>query len=638
MNIKQLFVLFILLFSLAADEVYAQRQAEWLDRGLYVARSDEGIFVGWRLRSNEKDAAFNVYKNGKLWKKVSAKAATNVIDAGGSMKDLYQVRKVENGQEVDFSYEMRPQIMDYFEIPLQRPEAGRTIPCAVFRTNKRGDDCPDGDAYKYVPGEGAVGDLDGDGEYDIIVKWNPSPAYYDNGKIGVSGEQIIDAYKMDGTLLWRIHMGQNIRAGEHYTMILVYDFDGDGKAEVVMRTAPGTRDGKGKYVLLNGDDPTADYRVTMEENRKRNGCIKTGPEYLTVFRGIDGAEICSCPYTPERGDVNTWGDDYGNRADRFLAAVAYLDGVHPSIINARGYYMKSAVAAYYFDGKSLTKQWEVVSDKPGEGIWGAGNHNISVGDVDFDGKDEVVHGNCAIDDDGKVIYNTNLLHGDAMHLGVLDPTRKGLQVLEVHEEPETWPTAGMEMHDALTGEVLWKVPASDDNGKGIAADIDPTSKGHECWSYLCDGLYNCKGKKISDNKPKHMSFRTYWDGDLLDELYAKNLYKWDWDKNELKLLKDMTGCEQSNGTKMVPFLQADLFGDWREEIISRVKGRADVLRVYSTTIPTDYRLYTLMDDPQYRVSVAWQNISYNQPPHLSFWLAGGEKTWPWPVHNIIRKK
>lgn len=642
-------ILLLLCFNL---EMQAQRMVENLDHGIVAVKTSDGIFLSWRLRSNEKNASFKVYKNGKKYKTVSAKSPTNLIDPSGTFRDVYYVTTVIDGKETRQSYGTIAQLTDYFDIELDRPKGGHTAPTLDLSKEaqakqKGGMEVHEGLPYEYFPGEGACADLDGDGEYEIIVKWE-STQDKDNGRIGMTPPCIIDAYKIDGSKLWRINLGHNIRSGAHYTQILAYDFDCDGKAEIVVRTAPGTIDGSGKPVLMGDDKIIDDYRVTLAQKRGRVGLINTGPEYLTVFRGVDGAQICSAPFSPERGDVNTWGDDYGNRADRLLACVAYLDGVHPSIIQLRGYYKKSAVTAWKFDGKQLIRQWQTISsdkeswfdmygnEHKGKTIYAAGNHNISVGDVDNDGKDEIIHGACGIDDDGSVMYNTQLGHGDAMHLSDLDPSRPGMEVMVVHEEKNIYPTAGMEMHDARTGEIIWKIPASDDNGKGISADIDPTYKGKESWSYFTDGIYDCRGKKICKDKPKHMTFRIYWDGDLLDELYqGNNIYKWNYKLQRLDICHKMPGTEQANGTKQTPFLQADLFGDWREELVMRVKGDSTKLRVYTTTKLTDYRMYTLMDDQTYRMGIAWQNVGYNQPPHLGFSLMDLRKA-PWPQHKIIK--
>ena len=618
MNLR--FLLPIYLFALLAVAPAAMAWTpERLDRGLVAIKTDDGVFLSWRLRATENGASFAVKKNGRLWQYVMSNASTCLTDPKGTLDDTYQVFVVQNSAMTDSSRVMSPSPTDYIQLSLDRPAGGNTPPTYLSTSSATEPRfVPKGIAYEYAPGEGACGDLDGDGEYEIIVKWDPQHCTFDNAHGGISGEVIIDAYKMSGKRLWRISMGKNIRAGAHYTQMLVYDFDNDGKAEIALRTAPGTRDGLGQLVLLPGDDPNADYRVTAKENPRRCGIIKTGPEYLTVFRGADGAALSTVPFQPERGESSSWGDDYANRSDRFLACVAYLDGIHPSIVECRGYYMKSAVAAFLFDGTQLKEQWRVVSDTPGEGIYAAGNHNLSVADVDGDGCDEIVHSCCVIDGDGSVLYNTLLGHGDAMHIGHLDPSRPGIQVFTVHEKEPAIHTAGMEMHDALTGEILWQMPTATDNGRGMAADIDPRHAGYEFWSAQTKGLYDCHGRQIAASKPRWSSFTTYWDGDLLAELYNGNaIYKWDWEHETTNIIKEMPGATNTNGTKQTPFLQADLFGDWREELVLNVKGDPTTLRIYTTTIPTRHRRPTLMDNPQYRMSVVWQNVAYNQPPHTS---------------------
>lgn len=590
-------ILTTLLF-LATVNMISARSFEKLDRGLVCVANAEGNLVSWRLLADDpEDISFDLYRDGVCIATIGADEATNYLDGMGTPASRYQVCK--HGDDND-SQAVAPWKNGYMEIALNAPEG-------------------------YQPNEASAADLDGDGSYEIVLKWDPRGASRDNSHAGYTKEVIFDAYRLDGTQLWRINLGKNVRAGAHYTQFVVYDLDGDGKAEVAMRTAPGTIDGKGNYVLLGNDDPHADYRRTEEEMPGRAGYIVRGPEYLTVFDGETGAERASCPYEPARGDVSDWGDNYGNRSDRFLAAAAYLDEGNASIIMGRGYYMRSAVAAFDLVSSnidnvrtdSLKLRWLNIGEKPGEGIYAAGNHNWSVADIDGDGFDEIVHGACAIDHDGRTLYNTGLGHGDAIHVGHIDPSRPGLQVFEVHESSKVIPTHGMELHDALTGEVLWHYPASTDNGRGCSADIDPNYPGWECWSIATPGLYDCKGNKICDERPRAINFRIYWDGDMLDELLDKGrVMKWDAEKRHLNTLFEFEGCLPSNGTKSTPVLQADLLGDWREEVIFAVKDDPTRLRIYSTPIETKIRHTCLMHDAQYRMSIVWQNSAYNQPPHV----------------------
>jgi rhamnogalacturonan endolyase len=294
----------------------------------------------------------------------------------------------------------------------------------------------------------------------------------------------------------------------------------------------------------------------------------------------------------------------------------------------RGYYAKTTLTAYDFIKGKLIKRWEHISDIKGKGAYGQGNHNLSVTDVDGDGCDEIVYGSCVINNDGTVLYRTGLGHGDAMHIANLDPDRPGYQVWEVHEEKEAWQTYGYEMHDARTGEILWGGPTKGDNGRGLAADIDPNHRGFEMWSSGAPGVYNCKGKKIADRKPS-ISFRIYWDGDLQDEILNKNVIT-KWNGWKPVTLRTFSGARHTSGSKAVPNLSADILGDWREEVILCDAEDPSKLHIYTTTIPTEHRLYTLMHDPMYRLGIAWQNVGYNQPPHLGFYIGDGLKNIPWP--------
>jgi rhamnogalacturonan endolyase len=505
---------------------------------------------------------------------------------------------------------IKPWTHPYKEIQLQRPPTGAQ-------------------GGTYTPNDCSVGDLDGDGEYEIVVKWDPSNAQ-DNSKSGRTDNVIIDAYKFNGDQLWRIDLGPNIRAGAHYTQFLVYDFDGDGKAEMICKTAAGSKDGKGSYVT--NDSNNGSYLGNG------SGYILTGNEYLTVFNGPDGKAMHTIPYKPARGTVSSWGDDYGNRVDRFLACVAYLDGKLPSAVMCRGYYTRLAAAAYdYRDGK-LTERWVYDSGntESSSNLYGQGNHNLSVGDVDNDGKDEIILGSGAIDDDGTMMYRTGLGHGDAMHLGDLDPTRPGLEVFEVHEDEVGYKTYGYEMHDARTGEIIWGGPTDDDNARGLAADIDPNHCGFEFWSSMNSNVFDASGRIIQGlarpktNTTELYNFRIYWDGDVQDELLDGNKIA----KGDGTRLLTAT-ASSINGSKANPCLQADILGDWREEVIYSKDDNK--LVIYTTTHPSDHRFFTLMHDHIYRLGIAWQNVAYNQPPHLGYYIGATSQSCvapPAPVPNI----
>lgn len=449
----------------------------------------------------------------------------------------------------------------------------------------------------------------------------------------MTDEPIFEAYKLNGTFLWRINLGKNIREGAHYTQFMVYDLDGDGKAEFACKTADGTVDGKGKVI----GDANADYRNSR-------GYILDGPEFLTIFDGRSGAELATTDYIPPRGNVSDWGDDNGNRVDRFLACIAYLDGQRPSLIMCRGYYTRAVLTAWNFRDGQLTRVWTFDSDDgtPGNRDYrGQGNHNLSVGDIDGDGKDEIVYGACAIDDDGTGLYTTGLGHGDAMHLSDIDPDRPGLEVFAIHERPGHPYAANL--RDAATGKVIWGLQLRDP-GRGLAMDIDPRHKGYECWANNSDGLYNCKGEKISDAKPRSCNMGIWWDGDVLREILDGSsprrrgggkggafIDKWDYiNGTVIRLLNGGDyDCLTNNGSKANPCLHADILGDWREEVIWRTRDGRE-LRIFTTTIPTDRRFYTFMHDPIYRLSVAWQNVAYNQPAQPGFYMGDGMTAPPRP--------
>ncbi|WP_442955140.1 rhamnogalacturonan lyase [Paenibacillus sp. JJ-100] len=578
------------------------RQMEFLDRGVVAVKTGNGVFVSWRLLGTEgSNVTFNVYRDGVKVNASPITGSTNLQDTGGTNSSKYTVRAVVGGTEQAPSAAASVWGSNYLTVPLQVPTGGTT---------------PDGVAYTYSANDASAGDLDGDGQYELIVKWDPSNSK-DNSQSGYTGEVFMDAYKLNGTRLWRISLGKNIRAGAHYTQFMVYDLDGDGKAEVAMKTADGTRDGTGTVI----GDGSKDYRNS-------SGYVLSGPEFLTVFNGQTGKAMSTVNYEPARGNVSDWGDNYGNRVDRFLAAIAYLDGERPSLVMARGYYTRSVLVAYNWRNGQLTKQWTFDSNTSGNsGYAGQGNHNLSVADVDGDGRDEIVYGAMAVDDNGRGLYTTGLKHGDAMHLSDLDPDRAGLEVFQVHETPSN---AGVSFRDAGTGQLIWGVKTTKDVGRGMAADIDPRYKGAEVWA---DGsLYTAKGQKLGSTLPSSTNFGIWWDGDLLRELLDSNrIDKWDYANSKTINLLTASGVSSNNGTKSTPSLQADLFGDWREEVVWRTSD-SSALRIYTTTALTDKRIYTLMHDPVYRLGIAWQNVAYNQPPHTGFYL--GEGMNPPPMPNI----
>jgi rhamnogalacturonan endolyase len=542
--------------ALLATQAYGQRQMENLGRGVVAVNQGGGkVFVSWRLLGTDPDSiAFNLYRSDSGGKPIKLndkpiKETTNFIDVkrDSSKSSSYSVRPVLNGREQEASAP--------YALPANAP--ARSFLSIQLQT-------PQG----YSPNDASVGDLDGDGEYEIVL--HQVGRGRDNSSAGFTTEPILQAYKLDGTLLWTINLGKNIREGAHYTQFMVYDFDGDGKAEVACKTADGTVDGKGKII----GDAKADWRLpegsfATFRNQKHStaGYVLAGPEYLTIFDGQSGAALATTNFIPPRHPTSLnptseelaaiWGDGYGNRVDRFLACVAYLDGKRPSLLMSRGYYTRTVITAWNWRDGKLSRIWTFDSEDgtPGNKAYsGQGNHNLSVGDVDGDGKDEIIFGACAIDDNGRGLYSTGLGHGDALHLSDLDPDRPGLEVFDIQER---FDDAGASFRDARTGEIIWKkasVKAGADGegpGRGLALDIDPRYRGYESWVRGADitGLFDVKGRKISEVTPRSCNFGVFWDGDVLSELLDRNrITKWNWlDGSETELLT-AEGCTANNGT------------------------------------------------------------------------------------------
>lgn len=597
----QLFILgFFSAILLMAQPSYAPDiQKEKLGRGLVLLRDNDSLVVSWRLLEGDKKVPFSVYKDGKRLNEQNIWNVTFFKTLAPKEESEITLSAIIDERQFIYTQTYHPELKDYISIPLSKPADGVT---------------PDGRRYTYSANDASVGDVDGDGEYEIILKWDPSNAR-DNSHEGYTGNVYLDCYKIpcfiqessetSTPLLWRINLGPNIRAGAHYTQFLVYDFDGNGRAELITKTADGTIDGTGTSI----GDPNANW-VT-------NGRILNGPEYLTVFDGLTGRALQTVPYQPPRGDVASWGDKYGNRCDRFLAAVAYLDGKHPSAVMCRGYYTKSYLAAYDWDGKELSLRWLFDSQKS-PGYSGQGNHNLRVGDVDGDGCDEITYGAMAIDHDGTGLYTTRMGHGDAIHQYAFYPDSTQLQIWDVHENRRD----GSELRDAKTGRIIFQIPSKIDVGRGMAADIDPTNYGLEMWSASQRGYFDVTGNHHHPNVSFPQNSAVWWDGDLLRELLDRNaVLKWNWNTQKIDNLKDFRalGCTFNNGTKQNPCLSADILGDWREEVIVRDYASTE-LRIYSTTIPTEYGFPCLMLDIPYRLSVATENVGYNQPPEPGFYL------------------
>ncbi len=581
------------------------RQVENLDRGVVAAYTGSGMLVSWRsLATDNVNTSFQLYKNGEFVAEIAANEATNYFVSGATPADSFTIDTYVNNTLTEWA---NPATIlgnknggtgsvdgAYMDVPLNTP-ADQTM--------------PDGTTCSYTANDCSVGDVDGDGEYEIIVKWDPSNSQ-DNSNDGYTGTVFLDCYKLDGTQLWRIDLGINIRAGAHYTQFLVYDFDGDGKAELMCKTADGTTDGTGNVI----GDRTADYRSSA-------GRILSGPEYLTLFDGMTGAALDTVDYEPGRGNVSDWGDIYGNRCDRFLAGVAYLDGQTPSAVFCRGYYTRAAIVAYDVMDKKIVTRWIYdTGNDSSDPVYGQGNHSIVVMDVDADEKDEIIYGSACIDDDGTCLWSTGLGHGDCMQAGDLIPEREGLEVFQVHEDiPCT------EIHDAATGEIIWKIDADSDVGRGIALNISEDYPGME-FASTADGMIY-----YWDNTAQSMKAIGAWNDSIK---WSENSAIW-WTGSLERESLDRTMIENfsgriftgnnisyNNDSKANACLTCDLFGDWREEMIFRTDD-GSALRIFETTAETDVKLFTLMQDTQYRTGVAIENVGYNQAPNTSFFLGTG---------------
>jgi len=645
---KKLLLLFVLLVTNIG--MYAQAKydlkkmsTEKPDRGVVAIRTaDDKVLISWRiLNSDHKREAFDVYRNGvRLTPQPLTQGGSFFIDEQPLHNEdaVYEVRVTNSKASTIAAVGQFALCSDapvgYIPIKLEKPQ-GSKVPImegTQSRPNRNGLPNWNGGGrwrntgeYGYSANDASVGDVDGDGQYEIILKWEPTNAH-DNAHDGYTGPTLLDCYRMNGEKLWRINLGKNIRSGAHYVPFIVYDLDGDGRAELMVKTADGTIDGQGTVI----GDSTADYRNKV-------GRILDGPEYITVFDGLTGRALDTKPYIPQRGDLSSWGDTRGNRSERYLAGVGYFgaitaDGIRKaSAIFCRGYYTRTVIAAWDWDGKELKSHWIFDTNTP---TWrtyaGQGNHNLRIADVDGDGFDEITYGSMAVDHNGQGLYNTGFGHGDAIHL-VATPKDNNLYIWDCHENKRD----GSELRDAKTGKVIFQIKSRSDVGRAMAADIDPTNPGIEMWSTDSHGIRDMKGGIVSTaknpNDPQHdntliingrylpVNFGIWWDGDLLRELLDhETVWKYNWQEKTIDKVQQLEGVF-NNGTKSNPCLQADILGDWREEIIIRNRESTE-LRIYVSTIPTEYRINCLMQDIPYRLSVATENVGYNQPPEPGFYL------------------
>ena len=604
---------------LLCGSIYAFSQpytGEKLSRGLVGIPTDKGMYFSWRMTLDDApDLQFDIYRstNGETAIKLNKEPISKTADFLDEDTDFkatnHWILKADNKEVATWTHSAEEELHPYLSIPIRKPEDGEIA----------------GEHFSYTANDCSIGDLDGDSEYEIILKWSPSNSKRPPQR-GFTGNTYLDAYKMDGTLLWRIDLGPNIRSGAATTNFLVFDFNGDGRAEICCKTGDGTVDGTGHTI----GDNQADWR-TWDKESPTYGKIVNGPEYLTVFEGKTGKELDTKEYIPTRYPIDGWGgiggncgnDNTGGRSDRFTAGVAFLDGKTPSPVMVRGWYGRTVVCAWTFTNSTLKSIWTFDSATPGlEGYSGMGNHSVTIADFDGDSYDEICVGAMTVDHDGKGLFTTGLRHGDALHAGRLIPSSPGMQVFGVHENEGdneiVKRTPAVAMFDGATGEIIWQDGLGEDAGRGVAADIDPRYEGAECWCNIGGLRRGDTGKFISDKKPNSCNFTIYWDADPLAELLDHvSISKWNWQTEETELLLKAEGVVSNNGTKGNPCLSGDILGDWREEVIWASEEQTE-LRIYTTTIPATDRRPTLMNDRQYRLAIAWQNVAYNQPPHTSF--------------------
>ena len=600
--------LFVMLLCFTTSVSHAQRQTDVLDRGLVAVQTDGGVYCSWRILGEEYyDVTYNLYRDGVKLNDVPLNVS-NFVDTGGSAGSKYTVAAVVRGQEQAQSKTATVWGQNYLEIQMDHGALTST----------------------YVPNDACCADVDGDGELEILLKFDntsDSGSSYMPG--GYNGEYaIVEVYKLDGTKLWWLDFGPNMGDFQNNeNNIVAYDWDQDGRAEAVMRAADGTvihaADGQ-EYVI---GDPTKNYR-SPKGGGGTNWFMHEGDEFLVYMNGATGVPYQVMEYPLKRleageTDLNAaWGDGYGHRSTKHFFGAPYLDGRHPSIFLARGIYTRHKMIALDVDPATheLTERWRWSCNNSSSPWYGQGYHNYAVADVDWDGRDEICFGSMVIDDNGHGLSTTGLGHGDAQHHGDFNPYIHGHEIYACNEdEPNN------NFRDATTSKIYYRSTGTNDDGRCMAGNFTNDYPGaiglssrDEPISCVTNG--HIPGlTKATANVTQNM--RIYWDGDLLEESFdytdGKNttggIYKY-----KVGLIEKLAGSMTNNDTKGTPCYQGDLLGDWREEVIMRT--RDNNIRIYTTTIPTEWRNYTLWHDMQYRQAMVWQMCGYNQPPHVSYFL------------------
>ncbi len=603
---KRLLLLSLVCFSVLG--AFAQRFTDVLDRGLVAVKTGSAVFCSWRINADEYyDVAYNVYRDGT---KLNAEPLTvsNYYDASGTTSSTYTVEPVVRGVAKEQCKPVSVWSSNYKELKMDHGSLTST----------------------YVPNDACCADVDGDGEVEILIKFdNQSDGYSGFQKNGYNGEYaIMEVYKLDGTKLWWIELGPNMTDFQNNeNNIVAYDWDQDGKAEALLRAMDGTIIHKADGTTFSVGDPSKNYRPSGG----MSGQFFThhlGPEYLLYLNGATG-DVYQCIDYPlptlESGETDVeaaWGDGYGHRASKYFFGAPYLDGRNPSIFLARGIYTQHKMVAYDVNPATheLKLRWRWTSKNKSGSWFGQGYHNYCIGDVDWDGRDEIVFGSMVIDDNGNGLSTSGLGHGDALHLSDFDPYSWGQEFFACNESQPS-----NNFRNATTSEIYYRHIAGNDDGRGMMGNFIDAVPG-------CEGTSARDGGLISSVTHKHttahsgawhiaQNFRIYWDGDLCEESFnysnGKNTEGAIYD-GVTGLIATLSGSMTNNDTKGTPSYQGDILGDWREEVIMRTSNNN--IRIYTTNQKTSWRIPSLWYDHQYRQAMVWQMCGYNQPPHASFFL------------------
>lgn len=605
---KLLLLLCMMFFALAAS---AQRTVDRLDRGVVAVQTTKGVFVSWRIQSEEYyDVTYNLYRNGT---KVAEKLSTsNFTDAAGSASSTYQVAPVVRGVEQAKSAAVAVWGNDYFEIsPKHDPSLTAT----------------------YIPNDACCADVDGDGIVEILLKYtNKQESEARFPKEGYNNEYtLLEVLKFDGTVLWWVNCGPNMGDFQNNEQNIVgYDWDLDGKAEVIMRLCEGATihyaNGSTYTIGADGQNGTAwtNYRIPKGESSVE-WFTYYGNEFLLYCNGQTGEPYQCMPYPLKRYEAGetsldkAWGDGYGHRSNKFFFGAPYLDGRKPSIFLGRGIYTRHKFVALDVnpDTHELTTRWTWTNNQAGSPWYGNGYHNYAVVDVDWDGRDEIVFGSMVIDDNGKGLSTTGLGHGDAQHHGDFNPYVHGQEGFFCNED-----APANNYRDLTTSRIYHRYAGGSDDGRAIAGNFNNLWPGAMGFSAHDDAISLVTGENISGMTKNGvgMNFNVYWDGDLCEETFngGDNTPGYIYKYGNTSAIKEFAGSLTNNSTKATPCFMGDILGDWREEFIMRTA--ANNIRIYTTTIETPWRNYSLWYDHQYRNGVVWQPCGYNQPPHVSYFL------------------